>query len=211
MGDVINKQTFQELKSVNSPDYSTESWLHNYDTSHLEGIEKMYWKYEDNAIREMTDDEKFEKNQGDIETYRTNKLNEIDMKTQMLIAEGFEYKGKIFSLSLAAQANWNAMLTFALAGGLQFPYEISAMYRETDKYDILDLPDLQAFIQIAFDKVARMIATGRTLKIKANELTTVPKIQKLTDNRTGESTTVQVQAFIDSIDFEGDSSMQDEV
>ena len=55
MADVVNKQTLQYLKSVNTPDYSEDEWLINPD---IPKCSKKYWKIKDCKIVEMTQTEK---------------------------------------------------------------------------------------------------------------------------------------------------------
>lgn len=55
MANVINKNTLQYLKSVNTPDYTEEDWIIN---PVLPDCDKKYWKVKNNKVVEMTIAEK---------------------------------------------------------------------------------------------------------------------------------------------------------
>lgn len=58
MGLVVNKTTNAVLKSVNTPDYDSNDWLINPDTSAITGVPEKYWKVSGSDVLEMTTEEK---------------------------------------------------------------------------------------------------------------------------------------------------------
>lgn len=58
MASVINKNTLEYLTSVNSPNYSTDNWVHNPDISAVTGVPWKYWKLNGSIVEEMNVSEK---------------------------------------------------------------------------------------------------------------------------------------------------------
>jgi hypothetical protein len=58
MALIINKTTYQILKSANTPDFSENDWLINPDLSSVTAVPEKYWKVVDNAVVEMSSEEK---------------------------------------------------------------------------------------------------------------------------------------------------------
>lgn len=58
MADVVNRTTVQYLRSVNTPDYPTGSWIINPDLSALASVPEKYWKVVGDTVVEMTAGEK---------------------------------------------------------------------------------------------------------------------------------------------------------
>ena len=59
MATVINRQTKKVIKSVNTPDYSSSQWIINPE---LPNCDKKYWVIEEDIVREMNSDEKYDLN-----------------------------------------------------------------------------------------------------------------------------------------------------
>lgn len=51
MASVINVNTLQFLRSVNSPDYPAPDWVRNPDMSQVDGVDRKYWKWDANTSR----------------------------------------------------------------------------------------------------------------------------------------------------------------
>lgn len=58
MASVLNRQTKQFIRSVNTPDFDPTEWLINPDLSAVSDVEKKYWKIDKNSVSEMTEQEK---------------------------------------------------------------------------------------------------------------------------------------------------------
>jgi len=58
MADVVHRTTKQHKKSVNTPDYPTEDWIHNPDLSAVSGVLAKYWNISGDTISEMSQTEK---------------------------------------------------------------------------------------------------------------------------------------------------------
>jgi hypothetical protein len=209
MATAIHKTTFEYKPRISPSAVSDGNWLVNYDFSHMDGIPKKFWITENDAIREMTEEEKFEKDNSTLEQYKTQRYQEIDAKTASLIYEGFYHNGKRFSLSQEAQFNWNSMVTMAQGGVLSFPARVSTRF-DADEYYIQDISELMLFVGTAFAQVEKFITTGRRLKIAIGNANTYAKASSLQDMRTVDCTVEQLDSYIDAVTDDGDSGMEDE-
>ncbi len=64
MADVINKQTLEYLKSVNTPDYNSANWIIN---PVLPDCDRKYWKIASGKVKEMTVSEKATVDQNELD------------------------------------------------------------------------------------------------------------------------------------------------
>lgn len=58
MADVLHRQTFELRRSVNTPDFPSDTWVINPDLSAVAGVLPRYWKLTGDAVSEMTPEEK---------------------------------------------------------------------------------------------------------------------------------------------------------
>jgi hypothetical protein len=58
MADVIHKTTLEYRRSVNTPDFPEEFWVHSPDMSAVVSVPSRYWKLSGSAVVEMTTGEK---------------------------------------------------------------------------------------------------------------------------------------------------------
>jgi hypothetical protein len=122
--------------------------------------------------------------QAAIDTVRSRKLGEIDLKTNQIIAQGFTYDSVQFSLSLEAQSNFQGMKMAADAGLLTYPVEVSTKDNANGaKYDLADTSAVTAFYVAGVTAVQAALAGGRAFKIMVQQATTVAEIEAVIDNR----------------------------
>ena len=129
MGTVVNKTTLEIFYSINTPEYPTVDWLINPDLSALSSVPNKYWKISGSTVVEMTQAEKDQVDLDNLPDYKQNRYNEIDLKTQSLIAAGFTYDSQTFSSSANAQSNWNTM--HSEEAEFTWPLEISTLDSNT--------------------------------------------------------------------------------
>lgn len=122
MSNVLNKQTFEYRKSVNTVQYMDGSWLINPDLTDVEYVPVKYWKIDGETIVEMSQEEKNIINNSEVEILRNTLIDQIDDKTAELIAEGFYVFSDKFSLSISAQTNAQAVLIELKTSGLPDDY-----------------------------------------------------------------------------------------
>lgn len=116
----------------------------------------------------------------DTENHITKIKQEIDKKTQELIAQGFKFKRSIFSLSQNAQINWMTLKNQYDMNLLPDEIEIS---RLDGKAYILKKDDFLEFYTASFTTVKDILDSGRTLKTKADNINTEKKLVEFIDNR----------------------------
>lgn len=116
-----------------------------------------------------------------LEEVKAKKVLEIDQKTQALIAAGFTFDSAQFSLSINAQMNWSALLTFQNAGQLSYPCAVTN--KEDTEYQIADPTTLVQFCGAAMVAVNTPIATGRALKVSVQAASTIAEVDTVIDNR----------------------------
>jgi len=95
-----------------------------------------------------------------IDQRRKNRIAEIDKTSRETIKKGFSYDGEKFSLSAAAQSNWNSLIGLHNAGLAPFPIECSTI--DDGVYNITSLD----FFAAAFTAFGGRLKTGRALKLK---------------------------------------------
>lgn len=105
---------------------------------------------------------------------------QVDKKTQALIAQGFKFKRSIFSLSQNAQINWMALKNQYDMNLMPIEIEIS---RLDGKAYILKKEDFLDFYTAAFTTVKDILDAGRALRVKADNINTEKKLVEFIDNR----------------------------
>ena len=121
-----------------------------------------------------------------IEEARRIKIAEIDAKTQILITtQGFWYKGSQFSMSMAAQLNWNSIGTFLANDLLMYPIPVSTI-TEKGGYILVDESDVRGFLLAAgsyqLDQT-KPLARGRAIKALIEAAETVEAVNAIVDDR----------------------------
>lgn len=114
----------------------------------------------------------------DVETARKTRNVQIDGKTKGLIAAGFVFDGKTFSLSESAQRNW--LTLDALNLKFTWPVEITTI---DDKAYSLTATNRDAFVQAAIDTVKGHLDSGRAIKLVVNVAATPAAAKAIKDNR----------------------------
>jgi hypothetical protein len=183
MANVLNKQNFTYLTSVNTTLYLDDEWIINPDMSGVEGVDKRYWKIVGNSVVEMSQEEKDAKDASILPSVKQQKMDQIDAKTAKLVSVGFDFDGHTFSLSLAAQQNWTGLQVAISQGYLSevaFPFEIATLDNGT--YD-LQWEDAPTFFQNVLSALSTRLAAGRALKKQVEEATTLAEVEAVVDNR----------------------------
>ena len=183
MANVLNKNNFAYLTSVNTPQYLDGNWLINPNLSAVEGVDKRYWKIDGDTVIEMSQAEKDAVDLARLPELKEAKLAAIDAKTNQLIAQGFIFDGHTFSLSLNAQSNFMG-IKVATEGGLltedNYPYELTTL--DDEAYQ-LSWALKDAFFGSVLNAVATHLAYGRALKVAVKSATTQAELDLIVDNR----------------------------
>jgi hypothetical protein len=119
----------------------------------------------------------------DLVAARAARLRAIDENTGNLIALGYSYAGKQFSLSSNAQ-RWLSGLKAGLdllAPG-DYPLRINTI-DDSDNYDISDENDAKALFGTALATIKAHLASGTALKDSVRAATTVAEVDAVVDSR----------------------------
>ena len=113
-----------------------------------------------------------------LDEYKNVRYPSIDKKTGQLIALGFTYDGNTFSLSINAQANWNALKD--QQGEFIWPVDITTIDNNTYS---LAVSNIDAFWTAAKDTLKGHLDSGRALKKSIFDATTKAEVDAVVDNR----------------------------
>ncbi len=179
MASVLNRTTKQYIASAHTPDYPVADWIHNPDMSAVSGVPSMYWKITGDTVSEMS---AAEKDAACLDDVKEAKCAVIDIRTGELIAAGFTYSGKTYSLSACAQDNLNAMYASRSASFQDYPIVYSCI-DNTDKVSLADAAAVEGFYEAAYDHKRSQLDSGNTLKDSVRDATTVAEVEAITDSR----------------------------
>lgn len=119
--------------------------------------------------------------ESELDAARSAKCMEVDLRSDALIAAGFEYKGVRFSASLEAQIRMTNMMMFAPQ--FPYPYVVSSL-DDKDAGVLVDADDMRAWCQTALSHVATVVGVGTALKEKIRkELFTLEEVLGFVDPR----------------------------
>jgi hypothetical protein len=117
-----------------------------------------------------------------LERAKRVKKKQIDDKTDELIASGVPFNGEIFSMSLAAQANWMGIVQAYDMGLLTFPYEVSTNSGD-QRYTFQTFAEFQQFYGTGMYVLGNHVAGGRALKEQVVLASTLAEVSAIQDNR----------------------------
>lgn len=116
----------------------------------------------------------------DLDKIKTDKLAAIDAKTSELIAQGFSFDGKQFSLSANAQQNLATIQTLIDKDLLDPESPLSTI---DDELYILRKEDAPGFVQAGYARVIPTKMLGSGLKGQVVAATTQEAIESIVDSR----------------------------
>ncbi len=117
-----------------------------------------------------------------LSEYKAQRFTEIDEKTKELILQGFLYNGQIFSLSLNAQINIEALHSSRLDPLLTYPITYNTL-DDLEVYSIIDAEDLHLMYFTALGTKKSYVDSGTGLKNSIREAQTIAEVQAITDPR----------------------------
>ena len=109
---------------------------------------------------------------------KTAKYVEIDQKTKAFIDVGFTYDSKSFSLSTAAQINWNVLKN--TESEFSWPVDIST--KDNDTYSLIQV-NLSAFWTIVKDTIKGHLDSGRVKKKQVFDAVDQEALDLVVDDR----------------------------
>jgi len=185
MADAINRATFVQRFSVNTPDFPTNDWVINPDMSPVTGVPKKYWKLTGDVLSEMSQAEKDQVDSDNLGSYKLSKIKSIDNRTNTLIAAGFEYpptSGVFFSLSIPSQVKLSG--ADAQRDDPAFSYPI--VWNNIDDTVTVTLnssAELHGFVLMAIGTVRAYLDSGTSLKDQVRAASTTVDVDAVADSR----------------------------
>lgn len=117
----------------------------------------------------------------DILKLKIQKNEEINIRTQQIIANGINYDGRQFPLDLPDQSTWHGLFNAVAAGVATYP--IKVMDTVDEPYYLADATAFQNMYFIGFGQVGVILESGRVLKAQVNACTTKEEIDAIVDDR----------------------------
>lgn len=114
-----------------------------------------------------------------LDAYKLFKQDQIDARTQQLIAAGFPFEGNTFSLSANAQMNWVA-LNSARA---DLTYPVSVSTKDNREVSFANATRLHTFCMTALAVGQGHYNSGRALKLSVNGCATIEAVDTINDER----------------------------
>lgn len=115
-----------------------------------------------------------------LPAYKKEKNLDIDLRSALLIEDGFTYQGKAFSLSTNAQINISALNQ--TRNDLTYPVTYNTI-DDIDTYDVVDAADMNAMYMAALATKKAVLDGGTSLKTQVRQATTKEEVDAVIDNR----------------------------
>jgi len=187
MADAIHRTTKNIVKSVDSsmvgPEYLVFAKTRdNSDYKDLvtKEIPTKYWVIENEAVREMTTEEKAVIDAIDFEAIRNKMMEQINTEIEQRIhkGKGFPWDDKFFSLSANAQVKWIGLV---VGKDVQtYPLRVATK----DDLEYYDIPDSDTVVQMYISgakTVLEHIGTGTVVKEQLLKAATLEEAQTIFD------------------------------
>lgn len=189
MSNVLHRTTLQYLKSVNTPDYDSGTWVINPDMTPVDGVLTMYWVLTGDVLSEMSQGEKDTVDAARLPAYKAAKVAAIDTRTDELIAVGFTYESKQFSLSLASQSKMTAahqikdhpLFVYPVNWNTIDDTDVFAIGAGTDQ--VADAAIMSAFYMTAIGTIRVHLDSGTALKGSVRAATALAEVDAVVDLR----------------------------
>ncbi len=158
--------TWENVIASNQPTKCPINAAHTIDSDSISSIVETV-SVNDGTAKELT-----------LADYMQLRYNEIDGKSGALIAAGFAYDSKTFSLSLNAQTNWNALKDQEA----EFTWPVDITTTGNDTYSLAQA-NLDAFWTAARDITKGHLDSGRALKKSIYDATDEAGVDAVVDSR----------------------------
>jgi hypothetical protein len=111
---------------------------------------------------------------------KSDKFDKIDIRTQELISEGFEFSLKRFSLSAAAQNNFTSLYT--IRDTVEYPVKINTI-DDLDTHLLADATAVSDFYLAAIDTLRTLLDAGTALKDQVRAASNTAEVDAVNDTR----------------------------
>lgn len=118
----------------------------------------------------------------ELEAHKKRKFGRIDIRTQNLIREGFVFDSTTFSLSHAAQLNWESIHSNKDLYDSQGYFPMGISTKDNGEYS-LTYANVTPFYLTAVGVVKAIYDGGRALKLQVSAATTIEEVEAIEDTR----------------------------
>jgi hypothetical protein len=118
----------------------------------------------------------------DLLGYKHYRIDEINTRTQELIAGGYTWASKQFSLSTNGQINLLGLVNAAQLGILNFPIDLNTIDDE-DRHPIADATEVYNIFGTALGTKKGYLDSGTALKDSVMACSKAAEVQAIVDNR----------------------------
>ena len=190
MSDVLDRNTKDLRRSVNTPDFPSASYVINPvfvpDEATILAVPARHRKInQDDTVSEMTTAEKavVDDDPTALADHKEVRYAEIALKTEQLIEnDTFTHAAKTFNLDTISRETWAGLEQAAGAGLVAFPQVIGAS--DNDTHSITNAADLKNFYGAGFAVVKAHKESGRDLKKQIFDAATRAVVDAIVDTRT---------------------------
>jgi len=117
-----------------------------------------------------------------LDNRKKERYTEIDSRTDALIAQGFMFAGKNFSLSANAQMKMMGINQIRDDVAVTYPIVWNTK-NDTDSYDIPNSATVRGFYLTAVGTYRAHVDTGSALKAAVRAATSIEAVDAIVDNR----------------------------
>jgi hypothetical protein len=182
MNYAINRTTKVYVVGADPADYDPVVWLVTTNVSAIQNISQEYWKITGDVLGEMTQAEKDVVDATNLPASKTIRFNQVDQRTGELIAQGYTFSGKVFSLSENAQTNILALYTTKDHTALIYPISYSTI-NDTEGFSVVDAATVEQMYLTALGTKRSRLDSGTALKDQIRAAATKAVLDAIIDNR----------------------------
>jgi len=114
--------------------------------------------------------------------YKNRKFKDIDDRTGELISKGFQFAGKVFSLSLNAQAKMMGLNQVRSEPEVVYPIRWNTK-DDNDYYDLVNADAVRAFYLTGVGTYRAHVDAGTVFKDLVRNASSIPEVDAIVDNR----------------------------
>lgn len=118
----------------------------------------------------------------ELPAVKADRFVAVDVKTEKLIADGFVFAEKTFSLSLAAQATYTSLYLIRSESVLKYPMKVNTA-DDSDYHLLRDADEVQAFYFAAMAALFSHLEAGTRLKDEVRAAENAEVLQAVVDAR----------------------------
>ena len=188
MADVLNRQTLELKRSVNTPDYPESEWVINPDLTITQTVPWDCLRLVGDRLVEFSPEEKSVVNSNKLAELRLKYLSIVNSACEEYIIKGpgVEFpvgSGKRLSVSTNAQIKWMGWVGIAdqwEAMGMSYPFKVRTV-DDSDFVEINNADDVRMVFALMAQFIAAVLGFSEIVKSEIILATTIEQIIMITD------------------------------